>query len=243
MTSPVTVCPPPAGRSFSFGSRRDFLRMAAASSVATAIPSVLTGCNIGETTLGGTATPTGPLLAIDFSTGDTAFLKFLSVYKQVQADLYTRIVAAFSTSDLTAAEQALVTEIKNHEVIHRDTIKGILGTSNAVSVTTSWGTTNFKKASEIIQTATNFEDVSIGLLNGMIQRLISSANVALALEIQSVEGRHSAALRDDRLPKSGTPTGYSPGTSDASYRLTLVGAQLQPLIVETLQYTNAPAGL
>jgi hypothetical protein len=226
-----------------FGSRRDFLRAAAVGGAVVAIPSIFGACKVGETLNGTNPTTSGPLLTIDFATGDTAFLKFLSVYKQVQADFYTNIVANFATSDLTTTQQALVTDIKNHEVIHRETIKAVLGSSNAITPTPKWGTTNFKKASEIMQTAVNFEDVSIGLYNGMLQRILSASNLSLLLEIQSVEGRHSAALRDNLLPKSGTPTGYSPGTADASYPLSLVGAQIQTIIVETLQYTNAPAGL
>ena len=242
MKSPVTVSPPVAGGKIAFGSRRDFLRAAAVGGAAVAIPSLLTGCKIGETSLG-TAGPTGPLLTIDFSSGDTAYLKFLSVYKQIQADLYVRMVAGLSTSDFTVAEQALVTEIKNHEIIHRDTIAAVLGTINAVSPTPKWGTTNFKKAADILVLAYKFEDISVGLVNGMLQHLTSSANIQFALEIQSVEARHSAALRDDLLPKNGSPTGFSPGTSDAAYALSGVAAVLQPLIVEALQFTNAPAGL
>lgn len=241
MKSSATVSPPAAGR-FAFGSRRDFLRAAAVGGAAVAIPSLLTGCKVGETTLG-TAGPTGPLLVIDFATGDTAFLKFLSVYKQVQADLFTRMVAGLPTSDLTTTEKAVVTEIKNHEIIHRDTIAAILGTANQVTVTPKWGNTNFGKASEIMTSAINFEDVSVGLYNGMLQHFILSANIQFALEIQSVEARHAAALRDEVVPKNGSPTGYSPGSADAAYALSSVSQVLQPLVTETLQFTNAPAGL
>lgn len=242
MKSPATVSPSSAGTVFSPGSRRDFLKAAAVGGAAVALPSLLTSCKVGETTLG-TSGPTGPALIIDFSTGDTAYLKFLSVFKQVQADLYVKAVAGFSTSDFSATQQALITDIKNHEVIHRDTIASVLGSANAVTVTPKWGSLNFKKAADIFSQAIVFEDVSIGLYNGMLQHLLSSANIGLLLEIQSVEGRHSAALRDDQLPKNGSPSGYSPGVADGAYPLSSVGSSLQSVIVETLQYTNAPAGL
>ncbi|MDQ6717815.1 MAG: ferritin-like domain-containing protein [Gemmatimonadota bacterium] len=242
MKSPATVSPSSAGPLFSPGSRRDFLKAAALGGAAVAIPSLLTGCKVGETSLGTTG-PTSALLTIDFSTGDTAYLKFLSVFKQVQADLYVKTAATFSTSDFSVTQQALITDIKNHEIIHRDTIAAVLGTSNAITVTPNWGSVNLKKAADVFSQAIRVEDVSIGLLNGMLQHLLSSANIALLLSIQSVDGRHSAALRDDQLPKSGTPSGYSPGVSDGAYALSSVGASLQGVIVETLQYTNAPAGL
>jgi hypothetical protein len=243
MKSPATVSPPSPGRNFSSASRRDFLRAAAATGAAATLPSLLSGCQLGDTTFGSTSTPTGTPLVIDFAGGDIAFLKFVSIYKQVQAEVYTKTVAAFTTSDLTTAQQAMVSEIKNHEAIHRDTVAGVLGSTNQVTPTLKFGNTDFKTASSILNIMISFEDVGVGLLNGMIQRLISSANIAFLLEMQSVEARHSASLRDLLSPKNGTPAGFSPGTADGSYTVSGVAAQLQFYITEQLQFTNAPAGL
>src|SRR5206468_11088392 len=103
--------PPSAGRSFSSGSRRDFLRAAAVGGAAVALPGVLSSCKVGDTTATGNPAGAGPVVTIDFSTGDTAFLKFLSVYKQVQLDLYTRVVAGFASSDLTTTEKSVIADI------------------------------------------------------------------------------------------------------------------------------------
>jgi len=241
MKSPATVSPPSAGTLFSSGSRRDFLKAAAAGSAAVAIPAMLSSCKLGDTTLGSTG-PTGPTLTIDFSQGDTAYLEYLYCHKQVQADFYAKTVAAFTGSDLTTTEQSVISEIKNHELIHRDTLKAVLG-PNALAVTPTWGSFSFKTASQSVVTARDFEDVTIGLINGMLQHLTVSSNIALLLEIHSVEGRHSAALRDELNPKSGTPTGFSPGASDQVYALSGVAAVVQPYVTETFQFTNAPAGL
>lgn len=241
MKSPAKVSPSSAGKFFAPASRRVFLKAAAAGGAAVAIPGFLSSCKVGETSLG-TAGPTGPLLTLDFSKGDPAYLQFVYAYKQVQTDLYVRAVAAFAGSDLTATEQAAMTEIKNHEIIQRDTLKAVLG-ADALAVTPKWGSVNFKQAADVVVTARNFEDVFIGLINGMLQHLISGTNIALLLEIHSVEARHSAALRDELVPKSGTQTGYSPGTSDPAYALSGVGVVLQPFVTETFQFTNAPAGL
>jgi len=240
MKSPATVSPS-SGSFIPSGNRRDFLKAAAAGSAVLAIPTLLSSCKVGETTLGTTG-PTGPLLTIDFSKGDTAYLQFVYCHKQVQADFYTRLVAAFSGSDLTTTEQAIITEIKNHEVIHRDTLKAVLG-ADALSITPKFGSLAFKTASQSVTFARDIEDVTIGLINGMLQHLIQSSNIALLLEIHSVEGRHSAAIRDELVPKSGTPTGYSPGASDPAYALSGVGVVIQPYVTETFQFTNAPAGL
>ena len=241
MKSRANVSPLAAGKFFPPGSRRDFLKAAAAVSAAVSLPTMLSSCKAGDKIVG-TPGPSGPPLTFDFSKGDTAYLQFVYAYKQVQTDLYVRAIAAFTGSDLTATEQALMIEIKNHETIQRDTLKAVLG-ADALAVTPTWGTLNFKQAADVVVTARKFEDVSIGLINGMLQHLFSPANIALLLEIQTVEARHSASLRDELVPKSGTSTGYSPDTFDPAYPLSGVAAVLQPLVVETLQLTNAPSGL
>ena len=45
-----------------------------------------------------------------------------------EADFYTRVVANFSSS-LSANEQTVLGDIKNHEVIHREALKAVLGSS------------------------------------------------------------------------------------------------------------------
>jgi hypothetical protein len=241
MKSPATVSPPSAGKFFAFGSRRDFLKTAAAGTAAAAIPVVFSSCKIGDT-LNGVPGPSGTPLVLDFSRGDVAYLQFVYVYKQVQADLYARAVAAFTGSDLTTTEQSVFTDVKNHEAIHRDTLKAILGT-DAITATPVWGTFNFKKAADVVPTAQRFEDNCVGLFNGMFQHLISPANIALLLEMHSVDARHSAAIRDELVPKNGGNTGFSPATADPAYPLSGVAAVLQPLINEVFQFTNAPAGI
>lgn len=242
MKSPATVSPSSAGKFFSSGSRRDFLKAAAAGSAAVAIPVVVSSCNLGDT-INGIPAPSGPPLVLDFSKGDAAYLQFVYVYKQVLADLYARTVAAFTGSDLTATEQLVFTDLKNHEAIHRDTLKAILGTADAMAATPTWGTLNFKKATDVVPLAQRFEDNCVGLFNGMFQRLISPTNIALLLEMESVDARHSAAIRDELVPKNGGGTGFSPGVADPAYRLSGVAAALQPLIKEVFQFTNAPAGI
>ncbi|MBA3645954.1 MAG: ferritin-like domain-containing protein [Gemmatimonadaceae bacterium] len=243
MKSPATVSPSLAGKFFSSGNRRDFLKTAAAGSAAVAIPALLSSCKVGDTVIGtGNSGPTGPLLIIDFAKGDTAYLQFLYCHKQVQADFYARTVAAFTGSDLTATEQVVITDIKNHEFIHRDTLKAILG-ANALTVTPKFGSLAFKTASESVTFAGKYEDLTIGLINGMLQHLISSANIALLLEMQSVEARHSAAIRDELFPKSGASSGFSPGASDPAYALSGVAGVIQPFVTESFVFPNAPAGL
>lgn len=225
---------------FQPGTRRDFVKTAAAGGVALALPTLLGSCKLGDgistTTGGGLGTP----LVFDFSKGDTAFLQFLYCYKQLEADLYAQAIAKFSTSGFTTAEQALLTEIHNHELVHRDTLKGILGAANDFTVSPLWSGTNFNDHASILSLAISFEDVSIGLHNGMPQHLLSATNIGILLELVSVEGRHSASLRDDDLPNTAT---FSPSSLDPSYAPSQVAGAIQPYLNDNLQFINAPTGI
>lgn len=242
MTSRVTVHPDPAGKLTASGSRRDFLKVAAAGGAAVALPALLSGCELGETVINNNA-PSGPALVFDFALGDPTRIKFLYCFKQLQADLYIRMAATLATSDFTAADQALVLEIRNHEVIHRDTLKAILGPANDFTITPKWGSTDFKKRNSSLSLAVQFEDVSVGMYNGILQHFISNANIAFALEMVSVEARHSAALRDNFNPKTGTTDGFSPSSADPAYAPSTVGSAIQQYLNDVLQFANAPTGI
>src|SRR5437588_211411 len=128
---------------FQPGSRRDFVKAAAVGGVALALPSLLESCKLGEGITTITGGGQGNPLVFDFNKGDTAFLQFTYCYKQLQADMYAQAMAKFSTSGFTSAEQALLTDIHAHHAVHRDTLKGVLGTANDFTISPLWSGTNF----------------------------------------------------------------------------------------------------
>jgi Ferritin-like domain/TAT (twin-arginine translocation) pathway signal sequence len=239
MRSSATVSPARAGTVFSAGSRRDFLKVVAAGGVAAALPSLLTSCNVSDVTSNSQA-GTGTLLQFDFGQGEVTYLRFLYCYKLLQVDLYTQMVAKFSSTNFTTAEQALVTTIRNHELVHRDTLKALVGTANDVTITPYWSSANFANRTDVLPLAMNFEDASVGMYNGIVQLLFTSNAIALVLEMVTVEARHVAALQDDYSPNTGF---FAPSSQDNSYTLTAIAQAIQPFLMERLSFLNAPSGI
>jgi hypothetical protein len=225
---------------FQPGSRRDFLKAAALGGAVVALPSLLTSCKLGEgvnsTAGGGLGSP----LVFDFAHGDSTIIQFLYCFKQLQADMYAQVAAKFTAGGYTTAEQALYTDLHNQSLVHRDTLKGVLGSSLDFTVSPLWTGTNFSDRAGVLTLAISFEDVAVGMYNGCVQRFVAASPIALALEIVTVEARHSAALRILDLPNSGN---FTPASQDFAYTLSSVAGAIQPFLNDGLSFVNAPAGI
>ncbi|MDQ6830284.1 MAG: ferritin-like domain-containing protein [Gemmatimonadota bacterium] len=179
--------------------RRDFLRVAALGGVAVFLPSVFAACNDSK----GVTSPAAPSeeLTIDIGT-DTGVLNFAYALEQLEAAFYSQVVQSFSASGLSAGEQLVLTDIQNHEVIHRDFLAQVLGTAKIPNLTTDFSTVNFKDRVGILRTAKTFEDIGVGAYNGAGKLLKDLANLGVAGKIVSVEARHAATIRDLLNPGS-----------------------------------------
>ena len=82
---------------------------------------VALGCSDDNSNVG--PNPSG---SVDLGSGDTGVLNYAYALEQLEAAFYTQVVASFYTG-ATAEEQTILTDIRNHEVIHRDFLKAALG--------------------------------------------------------------------------------------------------------------------
>jgi len=228
--------------------RRDFIRLMGVGGAAIFLPSVLTSCSDDDDNDGIDGGPIGPPnsgapLVIDFAKGDTAVFQFAYALEQLEADFYTKVVA--SMGGFPAADQSLLRDVKNHEVIHREALKIILGPANDFTVNTNYGNLNFADRTAVLTTARTFEDLGVAAYNGAAQYISDVNNLLLAGKIASVEARHAAAIRDLIAPKSGsqgdTGTSFAPKAFDDAFRPSKVAAAAQPFVVERLTLNNAPA--
>ncbi|MBA3342761.1 MAG: ferritin-like domain-containing protein [Gemmatimonadaceae bacterium] len=216
--------------------RRDFLRMMGIGGTIVLLPSVLASCDDDDDD------PTGPgsgsTVTIDFSKGDTAVLQFAYALEQLEADFYTRVASNFGASGLSSAEQTIFADIKNHEVIHREALKTILGTTNGFTLSTVYTNVNFSSRTSILQTAKTFEDLGVAAYNGAAQYLNNVNNLLVAGKIVSVEARHASAISDLIAPNT---TAFSPTPFDDAFGPAKVAAAAQAFIVEQLVLAGAPA--
>ena len=127
-------------------------------------------------------------------------LNYAYALEQLEAEFYTRVVANFyvngGASDFSDLERTFLTEIRDHEIAHREFFKNVLGGAAIAQLEFDFSSVNFQKRTSVLTTAMTFEDLGVSAYNGAGQLLASDANLTLAGKIVSVEARHAAAIRD-----------------------------------------------
>jgi Ferritin-like domain len=218
-----------------FTSRRGFLRLMGLGGAVVLLPGIFAACEDSTNSAGLSGPGTGTPLTIDFANGDVAVLQFALLLEEIEAAFYSQVVANFVGSTLTPAEQAVLVDIRNHEVLHREALKAVLG---AASFTISpILTTNFKDRVAVLAAAKSFEELGVAAYNGAAQYFTSATNLLLAGKIVSVEARHASAIRDLITPLSGD---FAPSTFDDAFSPTKVAGTAQQFIVDQLAFANTP---
>ena len=219
-------------------SRRDFLRLVATGGSLIVAGGLLAACEDATNTGGLTGPGTGARLTIDFSKGDTALLQFAFILEQLEADFYSRVVANFSSSDFTSADQLVLTDIANHEAVHREVLAVNLGANGVFRITPTYGSLTFRVRADVLATARDLEELGVAAYGGIAPYFTDAANLALAAKIVSVEGRHAATIRDLITPLSST---FAPSAFDSSVTPSAAATEMQPFITEKLAFASAPA--
>lgn len=139
--------------------------------------------------------------AIDVGGGDTGILNFAYALEQLEAAFYIQVNAKFYTN-ATSAEQAILADIMNHEIAHRDFFKNALGSAAIPALTPDFSSVDFTSRASVLGTSKALEDTGVSAYNGAGQYLSSADYLTVAGKIVSVEARHAAAIRDLLNPKS-----------------------------------------
>lgn len=214
--------------------RRDFLRLMGIGGAVVLLPGVLTACSDDDDITG---PGTGSTVTIDFSKGDTAVIQFAYALEQLEADFYTRVASNFSISGLSTAEQAIFADIKNHEVIHREALKTVLGATNGFTLAPVYPGVNFGNRTSILTTSQTFEELGVAAYNGAAQYLTSAANLLVAGKIVSVEARHASVIADIISPKT---SAFAPKAFDDAFSPSKVANAAQSFITEKLAFAGSP---
>jgi hypothetical protein len=179
-------------------SRRSFLHW---SGVTLAVVAV--GCSDNNSNTGPNPNPNpNPGGTVDLGSGDTGVLNYAYALEQLEAAFYTQVLAGAYFSGAPAAEQTILTDIKNHEVIHRDFLKAALGSKAIADLTVDFTSVNFGDRASVLGTARTFEDLGVAAYNGAGHLITSPDYLLIAGKIVSVEARHAAAIRDLLQPAS-----------------------------------------
>lgn len=149
--------------------------------------------------------PAPPNGGVNLGSGDVGILNYAYALEQLEAAFYTKVVSSFYTG-ATDLEKEYLTDIRNHEVGHREFFKTAITAAAPSSIIpaleVNFSMIDFTNRASVLGAAKAFEDLGVSAYNGAGQ-LISTASsgagptyLLLAGKIVSVEARHAALIAD-----------------------------------------------
>ena len=227
---------PPAARS-----RRDFLRAAGLAGATLTVGGALAACADTSTS---PLSPRGVSFAVvngnnvtlDFSS-DIDVLNYAYALEQLEAAFYTQVVAAPNFQfRFTMSERMVLTDLRDHEIAHREFFAAALGSAAIPGLTPDFSSVDFANRTSVLQTARTFEDLGVGAYNGAGKYLRNGDFLVVAGKIVSVEARHAAAIRSVLEPRTGA---FAPNAFDPALAPSAVLSAADPFIVENITVINA----
>ena len=132
---------------------------------------------------------------INLGSGDVGILNYAFALEQLEAAFYTRVLMN-PYSGGSAMEMALMADIRDHEIAHREFFKTALGSNGIRDLEFNFDSINFSNRSSVLAAAKTFEDLGVQAYNGAGKLITSPDYLVLAGKIVSVEARHAAWIRD-----------------------------------------------
>lgn len=142
-----------------------------------------------------------PALAADLGSGDTGVLNYAYALEQLEAAFYTMVLDS-PYGDMNDEERQVLTDLRDHEVAHRDFLREALGENAIPELEVDFSAVDFSNRHSVLETARTFEDLGVSAYNGAGKLLENPDLLRAAGRIVSVEARHSAAIRDMLNPLS-----------------------------------------
>lgn len=140
--------------------------------------------------------------AVDLGSGDTGILNYAYALEQLEAAFYTQAVAQ-PYKNMSGLELQVLTDLRDHEIVHREFFKAALGANAIPALTPNFSKIKFNDRKSVLGTAQVFEDLGVAAYNGAGKLLQNPDFLLLAGKIVSVEARHAAAIRDLIRPRTG----------------------------------------
>jgi rubrerythrin len=230
----VSVVERTAGVLQSSGSRRNFLKNAGLTTAA-GVAIFAVGCKKDTEVV----VPSG---TVDLGSGDVGILNYAYALEQLEAAFYIQVLTT-PYAGMSAAETAVLTDIRDHEIIHRDFFKAALGTNAIGSLEPNFSAIDFTSRDKVLGAAKLFEDTGVTAYNGA-GKLIKDANyLLLAGKIVSVEARHAAAIADLMKPMTAFFAGddiIDTNGLDGAKMPSEILAAVQPYIKTSISGANLP---
>lgn len=132
---------------------------------------------------------------VDLGSGDVGILNYAYALEQLEAAFYIQVMTT-PYLNMTDEEKWILTDIRDHEIVHREFFKTALGSSAIIGLTPNFAGIDFADRMSVLKSAKLFEDTGVAAYNGA-GKLIKDVNYLLvAGKIVSVEARHASAIAD-----------------------------------------------
>jgi len=165
--------------------RRSFLRYAGAGVAGIGLLGAASSCHKDHN-----VTPSG---TIDVGSGDPGILNYAYALEQLEAAFYTQVIAT-PYSGMASVELSFLTDIRDHEVAHREFFKAALSTGAIQALTPDFSKIDFSNRTAVLGAAKTFEDLGVTAYDGVGYLIQNPAYLAIAGSIVSVEARHAALI-------------------------------------------------
>lgn len=132
---------------------------------------------------------------VNLGSGDTGILNYAYALEQLEAAFYAQVISR-PYNGMTALEKVLLTDIRDHEVAHREFFRKALGANAIQNLIPNFESVNFGDRLSVLQTARTFEDLGVSAYNGAARLIESADYLKLAGKIVSVEARHAGLIRE-----------------------------------------------
>jgi hypothetical protein len=133
-----------------------------------------------------------PGVASAASANDIAILNFALTLEYLERDFYAAAIADKSIG--TGAEREFAMTAHDHEAAHVTALKKALGSAAMKSPTFDFGSA-VTSSKSFVATAIALEDTGVKAYKGQAPKIQSTAILAAALSIHSVEANHAAWIR------------------------------------------------
>jgi Ferritin-like domain len=184
---------------------------------------------------------------VNLGSGDVGILNYAYALEQLEAAFYIQVLAS-PYSGMTLLETEYLTDIRNHEVGHREFFKAAITAAAPASIIPSlevdFSSIDFGSRTSVLTTAKTFEDLGVTAYNGAGQLISTTGNgptyLTLAGKIVSVEARHAALIAD--LLANGTFANTTDANGlDMARTPAQVLALADPFIKTVIDASNLPS--
>ena len=157
------------------GNRHRFLRAAGMGGLAVALPGVLAACGRevvapGVARLATSADRRAAGTVVLDSATDVGVLNYAYALEQLEAAFYVQVMST-PYAAMTVGEGKVLSDLRDHEVLHRDFFAAALGSAKIANLTPNFTAVLFNDRRRVLKTAMAFEDLGVAAYNGAAKYL------------------------------------------------------------------------